>query len=83
MRLPWTARRPNRSILKGINPEYSLEGVMLKLKVQYSDHLLGRADTLEKTQFIGKDSDAGKTEGRRRRGDRGCDGWMVLLTQWT
>ena len=60
MRVLWTARRSNWSILKEINPEYSLEGVMLKLKLQYSDYLLRRADSLEKTQFIGKDSDAGK-----------------------
>ena len=49
MRVPWTARRSNQSILKKINPEYSLEGLMLKLKLQYFGHLLGRADSLEKT----------------------------------
>ena len=62
MRVPWTARRSNQSILKEINPEYSLEGVMLKLKLQYFDHLIGRTDTLEKTLMLGK------IEGRRKRG---------------
>ena len=58
--VPWTARRSNQSILKEINPEYSLEGVMLKLKLQYFGHLRRRADLLEKTLMLGK------TEGRRR-----------------
>ena len=62
MRLPWTARRSNQSILKEINPEYSLEGLILKLKLQYCGHLIGRADSLEKTLMLGK------TEGGRRRG---------------
>ena len=62
MRVPWTARRSNQSILKEINPEYSLEGLMLKLKLQYSGHLMQRADSLEKTLMLGK------IEGRRRRG---------------
>ena len=62
MRVPWTARRSNQSILKEINPEYSLEGLMLKLKLQYSGHLMQRADSLEKTLMLGK------MEGRRRRG---------------
>ena len=65
LRVPWTARRSNQSILKEISPEYSLEGLMLKLKLQYFGHLMGRADSLEKTLKLGK------TEGRRRRGDRG------------
>ena len=60
MRIPWTARRSNQSILKEITPEYSLEGLMLKLKLQYFDHLMGRTDSLEKTLMLGK------TEGRRR-----------------
>ena len=60
MRVPWTARRSNQSILKGINPEYSLEGVMLKLKLQSFDHLIQRADSMEKTVMLGK------IEGRRR-----------------
>ena len=59
-RVPWTARRPNQSILKEISPEYSLEGLMLQLKVQYFGHLMGRADSLEKTLMLGK------IEGRRR-----------------
>ena len=59
MRVPWTARRSNQSILKEINPEYSLEGLMLKLKLQYFAHLMQRADSLEKTLTLGK------TEGRR------------------
>ena len=60
-RVPWTARRSNQSILKEINPEYSLEGLMLKLKLQYFGHLMGRAYSLEKTLMLGK------IEGRRRR----------------
>ena len=62
LRVPWTARRSNQSILKEINPEYSLEGLMLKLKPQYFGHVMWRADSLEKTPMMGK------TEGRRRRG---------------
>ena len=62
LRVPWTARRLNQSILKEINPEYSLEGLMLKLKFQYFDHLMQRADSLENTLMLGK------MEGRRRMG---------------
>ena len=62
MRVPWTERRFNQSILKEINREYSLEGLMLKLKLQYSGHLMQRADSLEKTLMLGK------IEGRGRRG---------------
>ena len=62
LRVPWTARRSNQSILKEINPEYSLKGLMLKLKFQYFGSLMRRADSLEKTLMLGK------TEGRRRRG---------------
>ena len=62
MRVPWRARRSNLSVLKEINPEYSLEGLMLKLKLQYFGHLTGRADSLEKTLPLGKRDD------RRRRG---------------
>ena len=62
MRVPWTARRSNQSILKEISPECSLEGLMLKLKLQYFGHLMKRADSLEKTLMLGK------IEGRRRRG---------------
>ena len=62
MRVPWTARRSNQSILKEISPEYSLEGLRLKLKLQYFGHLMQRTDSLEKTLMLGK------IEGRRRRG---------------
>ena len=62
MSIPWTARRSNQSILKEISPEYSLEGLMLKLKPQYFGHLMQRADSFEKTLMLGK------IEGRRRRG---------------
>ena len=62
MRVPWIARRSNQSILKEISPEYSLEGLMLKLKLQYFDHLMQRIDSVEKTLMLGK------TEGGRRRG---------------
>ena len=62
MRVPWTARRSNQSILKEISPEYSLEGLMLKLKFQYFGHLMQRTDSFEKTLMLGK------IEGRRRRG---------------
>ena len=64
MRIPWTARRSKQSVLKAINPEYSLEGLMLKLKFQYFSHLMRRADSLEKTLLLGK------IEGRRRRGQQ-------------
>jgi len=62
LRVPWIARRSNQSILKEISPEYSLEGLMLKLKLQYFGHLMRRTDSLEKTRMLGK------IEGRRRRG---------------
>ena len=64
MRVPWTSRRSNQSILKEINSEYSLEGLMLKLKLQYFGHLMKRADSLEKTLMLGK------IEGKRRRGQQ-------------
>ena len=64
MRVPWTARKSNQSILKEINPEYSLEGMLLKLKFQNFGHLIQRADSLEKTLMLGK------TEGKRRRGQQ-------------
>ena len=64
MRVPWTARRSNQSILKEISPEYSLEGLMMKLKLQYFGHLMRRVDSLEKTLMLGK------IEGRRRRGQQ-------------
>ena len=62
LRVPWTAKRPNQSILKEISPAYSLEGLMLKLKLQYFGHLMRRTDSFEKTLMLGK------IEGRRRRG---------------
>ena len=65
MRVPWTARRFNQSILKEISPEYSLEGQMLKLKFQYFGHLMGRTDSLEKTLILGKIE--GKTRRRQQR----------------
>ena len=65
MRVPWTTRRSNQSILKEISPECSLEGLMLKLKLQYFDHLMWRADSLEKTLILGK------IEDRREEDDRG------------
>ena len=64
MRVPWTATRSNQSILKEISPEYSSEGLMLKLKLQYSGHLIGRANSLEKTLMLGE------IEGRKRRGQQ-------------
>ena len=64
MRVAWTARRSNKSILKEISPEYSLEGLMLKLKLRYFGHLMYRANSLEKTLMLGK------IEGRRRRGQQ-------------
>ena len=64
MRVPWTARRSNQSLLKEISPEYSLEGLMLKLKLQHFGHLMQRTDSLEKTLMLGK------IEGRRRRGQQ-------------
>ena len=76
LRVPWTARRSNQSILKEMNPEYSLEGLTLKLKLQYFDHLIRRTDSLEKTLMLGK------IEGRRRRGQhkmRWLDGITDLM----
>ena len=74
LRVPWTARRSNQSILKEINPEYSLEGLMLKLKLQYFGHLMGRADSFEKTLKLGK------VEGRRRRGRQRMR-WLDGITE--
>ena len=76
LRVPWTARRSNQSILKEINPEYSLEGLMLKLKLQYFGHLMQRANSMEKTLKLGK------IEGRKRRGrqrTRWLDGITYLM----
>jgi len=77
LRVPWTARRSSQSILKEINPGCSLEGLMLKLKLQYFGHLMRRVDSFEKTLMLGK------TEGSRKRDNREWDGWMASPTQWT
>ena len=71
LRIPWTSRRSNKSILKEINPEYSLEGLILKLKLQYFGHLMRRADSWERLK-VGGEGD-----------NRGWDGWMASPTQWT
>ena len=75
MRIPWTARRSNQSILKEISPEYSLEGLMLKLKLQYFGHLMGRTDSFEKTLMLGKIE--GGRRGRQRM--RWLDGITDLM----
>ena len=83
MRVLWTVRRSNQSVLKEISPEYSLEGLMLKLKLEYFSHLMGITDSLEKILMLGK------IEGRKRRGQqrmRWLDGIMIqpcpVMTQW-
>ena len=76
LRVPWTARRSNQSILKEISPGCSLEGLILKLKLQYFGHLMQRVDSLEKTLML-------RGVGAEGEGDnRGWDGWMALLTRW-
>ena len=77
LRVPWTARRSTQSILKETSPGFSLEGLMLKLKLQYFGHLTRRAVSLEKTLMLGK------IDGRRRRERRGWDGWIAASTRWT
>ena len=77
LRVPWPAKRSNQSILKEISPEYSWEGLMLKLKLQYIGHLMQRTDSLEKTLMLGK------TKGRRRRGQQRLRWLDSSLTQWT
>ena len=76
LRVPWTKRRSNQSILKKISPECSLEGLMLKLKLQYFGHLMWRIDLLEKTLMLGR------IGGRRRRGQQRMRWWMASLTRW-
>ena len=76
MRVPWTARRSNQSILKEISPEYSLEGLMVKLKLQYFGHLMQRTDSFEKTLTLGK------TEGRRRRGQQRMRWFGGITDSW-
>ena len=78
MRVPWTANRSNKSILKEISAEYSLRGLMLKVKLQYFGHLMQRTDSLEKTLMLGK-IESGKEKGTTEDGD----GWMASQTQWT
>ena len=77
LRVLWTARRSNQSILKEISPEYSLEGLMLKLKLQYFGHLMWRTDSSEKTLMLGK------IENGREGADREWDGWVSSPAQWT
>ena len=77
LRVPWTARRSNQAILNEISPGCSLEGLMLKLKLQYFGHLMWSADSMEKTLMLGK------TAGRRRRGHRESDSWMASPAHWT
>ena len=77
LRVHWTARRSNQSILKEISPEYSLEGLTLKLKLQYFGYLMQRIGSLEKTIMLERLKAGGKGD------DRGWDGWMAPLTQWT
>ena len=76
-RVPWTARRSNQSILREISPEYSLEGPMLKLKLQYFGHLMGRTSSLERPWSWERLKAGGEGD------NRGWDDWMALLTQWT
>ena len=77
LRVLWTARRSNQSILKEISPEYLLEGLMLKLKLQYFGHLMRRADSLEKTVILER------LRAGREGDDRGRDGWMISSILWT
>ena len=77
LRVPWTARRSNQSILKEISPEFSLEGLMLKLQLQFFGRLMQRADSFEQTLMLGRLGAGGEWD------DRGWDGWMASPTQWT
>ena len=77
LKVPWTARRSNQSILKEISPGCSLEGLMLKLKLQYFGHLMRRADSFEKTLMLGRLRAEGEGD------SRGWDGWMASPTRWT
>ena len=86
LRVPWTARRPSQSIIKEISPEYSLEGLMLKLKFQYFGHLMWKTDSLEKTLIMGKMEIMGKKDHGKAGGegdDREWEIWMASLTQWS
>ena len=77
LRVPWIARRSNQLVLKEISSEYSLEGLMLKLKLQYFGHVMQKTDTLEKTLILGSLKARGKGD------ERGWDGWMTSPTRWT
>ena len=77
LRVPWTAKRSNQSILKEISPEYSLEGLTLKLKLQYFGHLMQRTNSLEKTLMLERLKAGGQSD------DRGQDDWVASWTQWT
>ena len=77
LRVPWTGRRSNQSILKEISPEYSLKELMLKLKLQYFGHLMWRTDSLEKTLILGK------IRGQEKKGKTGWDVWLASPSQWT
>ena len=81
LRVPWTARRPNQSILKEISPEYSLEGLMLKLKLQYCGHLMRRTDSLEKTLMLGK-IEGGRRGRHRMRWLDGITDSMGMSLSW-
>ena len=78
LRIPWIARRSNQSILKEISPEYSLEGLMMKLKLQYFGHMMLRMDSLEKTLILGKVEDRGRKERQRIRWLDGITNWMDM-----
>ena len=77
LRVSWTAKRSNQSVLKEISPEYSSEGLVLKLNLQYFGYLMWRTDSFEKTLLLGKIVDGGEGD------DRGWDGWMASLTRWS
>ena len=81
LRVPWTARRSNQSILKEISPEYSLEGLMLKLKLQYFGHLMWRTDSLEKILMLGK-IEGSRRELQRMRWLHGITNWMDISLSW-
>ena len=84
LRVPWTARISNQSVLKEICPEYSLEGLMLKLKLQYLGHLMWRTESFEETLMLGKIKAGGDDNSKIEEGDdRGWDGWMASPTRWT
>ena len=83
LRVFWTARRSNKSILKEISAECSLEGLMLKLRLQYFGHLMWRIDSFEKTLILGKTESERRGSDGWEKGNRGSDGWMASPTQWT